>query len=255
MGNHEWRAVSKARSPAEIPADILDGRFLDPSYVRGRLPNATHVLEHEEVTLMGVRIFGSSWCAWHRADDLDNSSGLSAGHTAALKQWQRRSGCGRQWHRFDEIPEAVDVLLTHGAPRCILDQLEDSHSSWGSSRVLREVIQQRKPKVHLFGHIHEQRGYWCHAEGEPFIGGVEYERYPGQPWTTFEAPPATYPCQLIACTAQKNHPGLEGTEEARIAGPARLIIGEGGPGAWAFRVACDLQTEQGDDHAAADMEC
>ena len=31
---------------------------------------------------------------------------------------------------------------------------------WGSSQELLKAIYRVKPKVHLFGHIHEQRGHW-----------------------------------------------------------------------------------------------
>merc|ERR1712216_454504 len=134
---------------------------------------------------------------------------------------------------FDEIPKDVDILLTHGPPHGILDRLEGSWGHWGSSQVLLQEIKRKRPKVHLFGHLHEQRGHWTHAPGQPFEGGVEYEAEPGVKWETFRPPPSDYPCELIACTAMKNHPGLEG-QSSHIAGPGRLILAEGVPGAWRF---------------------
>jgi Icc-related predicted phosphoesterase len=58
------------------------------------------------------------------------------------------------------IPGHTDVLLTHGPPLGILDAVERAnglieHTGCGS---LLAVTQQIKPKLHIFGHIHEGRG-------------------------------------------------------------------------------------------------
>lgn len=49
------------------------------------------------------------------------------------------------------LPEDVDVLITHGPPYGILDENI-------GCRILRELVEIAKPKVHLFGHIHSQGG-------------------------------------------------------------------------------------------------
>ena len=51
--------------------------------------------------------------------------------------------------------------MTHEAPFGVLDMTGGGH--WGSSHDLLEAIYRVKPKVHLFGHIHEQRGHWDKA--------------------------------------------------------------------------------------------
>lgn len=57
---------------------------------------------------------------------------------------------------WEMIPADVDFLITHGPPKGILDQLEDS-SRVGCPSLLNKVLK-IKPKVHQFGHIHCARG-------------------------------------------------------------------------------------------------
>lgn len=53
--------------------------------------------------------------------------------------------------RFENIPAEVDVLITHGPPKGILDNGQGSEA-------LREAVERRRIRVHLFGHVHEQGG-------------------------------------------------------------------------------------------------
>lgn len=65
---------------------------------------------------------------------------------------------------WDIIPNDTDILLTHGPPHKILDKVPRfSHISGDCERVgcphLRDAVLNRvKPKIHAFGHIHEQHG-------------------------------------------------------------------------------------------------
>ncbi len=54
------------------------------------------------------------------------------------------------------IPANTDLLITHGPPYGILDQLaNDTHAG---CKDLLNAIKKIKPKVHVFGHIHESYG-------------------------------------------------------------------------------------------------
>jgi hypothetical protein len=150
--------------------------------------------------------------------------------------------------RFRDIAEGVDILLTHGPPYGILDLLElQPGTHWGSSKELRKAIVKSCPRVHCFGHVHEQRGFWQHdAPGMAFGGGCEYEIAVGVS-PTHDPPPPDYPCQVISCNAMSGHAGIDsspcgicpGSGAGRIAGPARLILAERPAGArdWNFKVA------------------
>lgn len=57
-----------------------------------------------------------------------------------------------------DMPQEVDILVTHGPPYEILDRTVLGGGSPAGSRTLREKVEQVRPKVHIFGHIHEGYG-------------------------------------------------------------------------------------------------
>ena len=62
---------------------------------RSMLPSATHVLCHSEATVLGLRIYGMPWHWGHEANYL-----LKAGVPDS--------------NRLNDIPDRVDILVTHG---------------------------------------------------------------------------------------------------------------------------------------------
>jgi Icc-related predicted phosphoesterase len=174
------------------------------------LTNATvlhHEMAHAIFEACGLKIFGSPWCAWKPASDP-----------------------GGKGHLFDLIPEDIDILMTHGPPEQIFDTAryrqcgKDIHCfPWGSSDALNCAIMRARPRVHLFGHLHEQRGVWQRDAKGNYVGGVEYQATQGEPFPTTGPPPQGWPCELVSCNAMCNHPGHEGAPGQHIAGPPRLI--------------------------------
>lgn len=57
---------------------------------------------------------------------------------------------------YDLIPKGVDVLITHQPPMGILD-LDSAGRHFGSTKLL-EKVTELKPKLHLFGHVHNAYG-------------------------------------------------------------------------------------------------
>ncbi len=55
-----------------------------------------------------------------------------------------------------EIPEHLDILITHGPPFGVLDRTVDGMNA--GCPHLSKTVQRKKPKIHLFGHIHEGYG-------------------------------------------------------------------------------------------------
>ncbi|KAH8590105.1 ser/Thr protein phosphatase family protein-like protein [Bisporella sp. PMI_857] len=53
------------------------------------------------------------------------------------------------------IPSGVDIVMTHGPPHSILDQVDDQNL--GCPNLLR-AISRARPLMHCFGHIHEGHG-------------------------------------------------------------------------------------------------
>jgi predicted phosphohydrolase len=104
---------------------------------RQRLTNAIY-LEDSAETVAGLKFYGSPWQPWF----LDWAFNLDRGPQLAAK-WAL-------------IPVDTDVLITHGPPEGILD-LTKRWVRVGDADLLVRVRQVR-PKVHVFGHIHEAAG-------------------------------------------------------------------------------------------------
>jgi Icc-related predicted phosphoesterase len=66
---------------------------------------------------------------------------------------------------WDKIPNDTDVLITHGPPHGILD-LNSEREKCGCEELLLAVNRVR-PKIHIFGHIHE-------AYGEVKLNGTHF---------------------------------------------------------------------------------
>jgi Icc-related predicted phosphoesterase len=225
LGNHDWNDALRMVETKECEAS----QVLDPSFMRNRLSNCTLLL-HEEVEIMGLRIFGSSWVPWHAPKKPEKVGGNPV-HSLL---WHAAAAPAA--HRYAEIPKGTDVLLTHCPPHQILDCVGQGYS-WGSSEKLFKAIVQARPRAHLFGHLHEQRGVWRRQPNGSFRGGVEYILR-GVPFETVGPPPDGYPCDLICNTAMQNHPKLEGIKKKKLAGVPRLITAERREGqTWTFHTA------------------
>ncbi len=110
-----------------------------PEQARALLAGLTY-LEDAECTAHGLRIWGSPW----QPEFFDWAYNLPRG--AALDA------------RWQLIPRGLDVLVTHGPPHGMGDRVYDG-SQVGCEDLLRHCLE-KVPRLHLFGHIHEDRGEW-----------------------------------------------------------------------------------------------
>jgi Icc-related predicted phosphoesterase len=233
LGNHEWQhALKCVRDEGRAPQTLLD-----PLMWRNALANATHVLLHESANIKGVTVFGSSWDPWHEGNMLETEAPKDSAKLAVMQCVERSANAACVPHHFDQIPAGVDLLLTHSPASGIFDMLYNG-SQWGSSRALRDRIELVKPRVHLFGHMHEQRGVFVKQADGRYTGGVEYTKQPGGPvCQTWSPPPASYPCQLIVNNAMLNHKRFERAQTSHLAGSPRVILAMRAPdGAWDFHL-------------------
>jgi len=137
---------------AELPhaTKILVAGNHDWSFVRERaaahdlLPAGVTYLEDEETLVGTLRFWGSPW----QPEFNDWAFNLPRGRALADK-WAL-------------IPEGVDVLVTHGPPHGIGDNTEVGGRN-GCTDLL-ERVHEVRPRVHLFGHIHEDGGAWLHGD-------------------------------------------------------------------------------------------
>jgi Icc-related predicted phosphoesterase len=78
----------------------------------------------------------------------------------------------RHW---DKIPADTDILITHGPPAGILDRNAAGENT--GCEDLRLVVDRIKPRLHIFGHIHEAYGVE-ERDGTIFINACQLdERY------------------------------------------------------------------------------
>jgi len=60
--------------------------------------------------------------------------------------------------KWDLIPDDTDILITHGPPFGKLDYVSYNGINVGCEELIKRV-EEIKPKIHVFGHIHSSYGY------------------------------------------------------------------------------------------------
>lgn len=120
-GNHDW-AFEK-----------------DPGVMKAILSMYNVIyLENDRIELEGLKLWGSPVTPW-------------------FCDWAFNKARGGEINRYwDMIPEDTDLLITHGPPYGILDNVLGS-GSVGCEDLMNRVLH-IKPQVHLFGHIHGNYG-------------------------------------------------------------------------------------------------
>lgn len=130
----------------------------EPDAARGLLTNA-HYLQNSGITLEGLRFWGSP------------ASLVSAPMAFAAAPGEEAR---RIWGR---IPEATDVLVTHGPPYGTCDQAKPWSRHQGCLQ-LNAAVQTVVPRLHVFGHIHGGYGREANRAGTLFVNCavVNHER-------------------------------------------------------------------------------
>ncbi|BCB73496.1 hypothetical protein HMEPL2_38470 [Vreelandella aquamarina] len=126
-GNHDWAFQ-------ETPELAVEA-----------LTNAIY-LEDSGVIIEGVRFWGSPW-------------------TPTFMDWAFMLDRGQSlYNKWQQIPDNTDVLITHGPPKGIGDQVNLSFKCQNVGCVdLLHRLSQLNLTAHVFGHIHE--GYGEHRHG------------------------------------------------------------------------------------------
>lgn len=111
----------------------------DPETWRNLLTDVTY-LQDESCEVLGLRIYGSPWTP-----------------SFFRQHWVFNADRGEEIQQYwDKIPAGLDVLITHGPPYGGLDRT-DYMQRVGCADLTR-VIYEKKPRVHVFGHIHSGYG-------------------------------------------------------------------------------------------------
>jgi len=133
----DWLRSLPHRDKVVIAGNHDFGLQQQPALARALFEGLTY-LEDAEQTIQGLRIWGAPWQpefgGW--AYNLPRGVEINA-------KWQL-------------IPAGLDVLVTHGPPYGLGDRVYDGERV-GCRDLLRHCWE-KKPRLHLFGHIHEDRG-------------------------------------------------------------------------------------------------
>jgi Icc-related predicted phosphoesterase len=108
-----------------------------PEESRKLLSNAVY-LQEEEILISGFRIYGSPW----QPPFMNTAFNLARGEPLRGK-WAR-------------IPPGTDILVTHTPPFGIGDRMIGGECV--GDRDLLEAVRRIKPRLHVFGHVHEGYG-------------------------------------------------------------------------------------------------
>jgi hypothetical protein len=69
------------------------------------------------------------------------------------------------------IPPETEILLTHGPPRGILDTIYSGENVGCEELITR--LRGIRPRLHVFGHIHEAHGAYIHTWNEATDGPLD----------------------------------------------------------------------------------
>jgi Icc-related predicted phosphoesterase len=99
-------------------------------------------------TYEGLKIWGSPWSLWFHG--INPHCKAFTGSEGDLKR------------KYSLIPKDTNILITHTPPYGVLDDIEkghqDKYTTFTGSVNLRYKLEEIKPKLHVFSHIHEHGG-------------------------------------------------------------------------------------------------
>lgn len=138
-GNHDFLFEEDAKRSTEL------------------IPEGVTYLNDSGIQVMGVSVWGSPV-------------------SPRFFDWAFNRDRGPQIEKYwQQIPNGTDILITHGPPVGILDRTTQGDST-GCEDLMRHVERVR-PKLHVFGHIHEGYGM-VEKNGTCFVNACNLdERY------------------------------------------------------------------------------
>ena len=136
-GNHDALLENEGKDSPWLYSDVIrqcNGRLI-------YLENESYTFEYiENEEVKSITIFGTPYCK-------------------VFGRWSFMQRDDELRKTFSEIPENIDILLTHDAPYGTSDLCYGWHA-WGrtpyhiGNESLRDAIIEKKPKINLHGHLH-----------------------------------------------------------------------------------------------------
>jgi Icc-related predicted phosphoesterase len=136
-GNHEY--LFNRYSKERIDRLLSNCKYLQDTYIE----------------IEGLKIYGTPWQSSHNMAFSCNKANLS-------EKWAM-------------IPEGLDILITHMPPHAVMD-LASNGRNWGCKALKQRVLEEIKPNLHVFGHVHE--GYGFQVINNVTLVNAASERWP-----------------------------------------------------------------------------
>jgi Icc-related predicted phosphoesterase len=139
-GNHDKSFDPKFNPEPELE-DQQKGK---PGWLNNllrNLPSNIHYLENSDVTIDGIKFWGSPWTPWFYGQNW----GFNAHRGDEIREY------------WKQIPMDTNVIITHGPVAYKLDYVPYTKEYKGCED-LRYYIEMIKPLLHISGHIHESYG-------------------------------------------------------------------------------------------------
>lgn len=134
---NDWLGTLPHRWKVLVAGNHDEAFQYEPERARALVTNAVY-LQDSETTAGGFRIWGSPW------QPAFNDWFFNLPRGAPLKE------------KWDLIPQGIDILVTHGPPHGILDEVS-SGLRVGCEDLL-AAVRRVRPRLHVFGHIHSSPG-------------------------------------------------------------------------------------------------
>jgi len=141
LDQHYYQTSFRVRERLTVDERIQRSESVNQLFRNLKTKNI-HYLENESIELLKIKFWGSpvtpEFCDWsfarNRGQDIDQI--------------------------WSQIPNDTDVVITHGPPLGIGDVNTMQRINCGCANLLWHISERVKPKLHVFGHIHESRGLY-----------------------------------------------------------------------------------------------
>ena len=145
-GFFEWFAKQPGKNKILVPGNHDAMMFKNPTLVPSICNQlGISLLVDSSVVINNIKFHGFPW-------------------TPKFGDWWYMLRDSEMEQQIYSIPTDVDVLISHGPVKGIRDKVEGEHV--GCKHLLK-YVKENKPKVHVFGHIHE--GYGTQTEDGTFF--------------------------------------------------------------------------------------
>lgn len=108
-----------------------------PLLAKTMLSDGIIYLQDKEIEIEGIKFYGTPW-------------------QLPFMNWAFNLTEDELCRKFAQIPNDIDILISHSPPYGILDSTPTTKNL--GSKSLLEKVYQVKPKYHIFGHIHHGYG-------------------------------------------------------------------------------------------------